>query len=405
MHIGSRLFLLTCGLGALIAAAIVGQPRPAQAQFGINIGGFPIGINIHGGHRYRGGRRHRGSRASRDEAPQGEETRPGKPDKVVASEGAPSSAQQTKVLQKIASSATVTDVGSTKDLNEVGQQALTNDKQRDYTSKITEIITAFKNAEKKGREESRQEARREGRGGDTRTLTAGDVTTHGIEQSLEKAIKKAKLDVFERFVNEAWTSERIRVMILDRVLAELPPLFEGNNRGLAPMEALDGLIQRAAEGSYRRVFETSEFLAANRSSALFIQRVYQTHGALVSNDLREASTGMLTKGSMIAVGPYETAMRRDANGYALRYRAQRIVFDCLSNSVEALTSSETKIRTVGEIENKLLEASKSECVKWLERQFGSPKGELEPQKPYPMRVIWSAEGPKDDPSMYGRVTF
>jgi hypothetical protein len=402
MHIGSRLFLLTCGLGALMAAALVGQPQPAQAQFGINIGGFPIGINIHGGYRYRGGRRNRGPRGSRDEAPHAEETRPGKPDRVVASEGAPSSAQQTKVLQKIASSAIVTDVGSTKDLNEVGQQALTNDKQRDYTSKITEIITAFKKAEKEGRDEARRDARG---GGETRTLTAGDVTTHGIEQSLEKAIKKAKLDVFERFVNEAWTSERIRVMILDRVLAELAPLFEGNNRGLAPMEALDSLIQRAAEGSYRRVFETSEFLAANRSSALFIQRVYQTHGALVSNDLREASAGMLTKGSIIAVGPYETAMRRDPNGYALRYRAQRIVFDCLSSSVEALTSSETKIRTVDEIERKLLDASKSECVKWLERQFGSHKGELEPQKPYPMRVIWSAEGPKDDPSMYGRVTF
>ena len=81
-------------------------------------------------------------------------------------------------------------------------------------------------------------------------------------------------------------------------------------------------------------------------------------------------------------------------------------FDCLSYSVEALTSSETRIKTVGEIENNLLGASKSECVKWLERQFGPPKGELvSAQKPMPMRVIWSAEGPKDDPSMYGRATF
>ena len=401
MPIPSKSWFVACGVAALIASAVVGRPEPARAQFGISIGGFPLGINLHGFRGYRGGRRHRGSRGSRDEAPQTEEARPGKPDKVTTSEGAPTSAQQTKVLQKIASSAIVTDVGSTKDLNEVGQQTLSTDKQRDYTAKIQEILDAFKAAEKKGRDEARQDAR----GGETRTLTAGDVTTHGIEQSLEKAIKNAKLDVFERFVNEAWTSERIRVMILDRVLADLPPLFDGNNRGMAPMDALDSLIQRAAEGSYRRIFETSEFLAANRSSALFVQRVYQTHGALVSDDLREASTNMLMRASMIAVGPYETAMRRDSNGYALRYRAQRIVFDCFSSAVEALTSSETKMKTVGEIESNILEASKSQCMNWLERQFGPPKGELVAQKPMPMRVIWSAEGPKDDPSMYGRVTF
>ena len=46
-----------------------------------------------------------------------------------------------------------------------------------------------------------------------------------------------------------------------------------------------------------------------------------------------------------------------------------------------------------------------EVTAWLENQFGPEKGDLKPQKPMPMRVIWSAAGPKDDPSMYGRVTF
>lgn len=401
MHIPAKGWLLSCGLAALIATAFAGRPEPAHAQFGISIGGFPIGINIHGYRGYRGGRRHRGSRGGgSEEQTQGDDSRPGKPDKVVAGAGAPSSTEQTKVLQKIASSATVTDVGSTKDLNEVGQQTLANDKNRDYTTKITEIIEAFKNAERKGRDEARKEAR-----GETRELTAGDVTAHGIEQSLEKAVKTAHLDVFERFVNEAWTSERVRVLILNRVLNDLPPLFEGNNRGKAPMEALDSLIQRAAEASYRRIFETSEFLAANRSSALFMQRLYQTHGALVNDDLRESAGHILTRASMSAVGRYETAMRRDANGYALRYRAQRIVFDCLSENVERLTSSETKIKTVGEIEAKVLDASRSECSQWLDYQFGPETAELKAQKPMPIRVIWSATGPKDDPSMYGRATF
>jgi hypothetical protein len=401
MGIPSKNWLLTCGIAALIAAAFVGRPEPARAQFGISIGGFPIGINIHGYRGYRGGRRHRGSRGGGEEAMQNDDSHPGKPDKVVAGAGAPSSAEQTKVLQQIASSAVVTDVGSTKDLNEVGQQSVAQkDRNRDYTIRITEIIEAFKKEERKGRDEARKEAR-----GETRELTSGDVTAHAIEQSLDKAVKNAKLDVFERFVNEAWTSERLRVAILNRVQAELSPLFEGNNRGKAPMEALDALIQRAAESVYRRIFETSELLAANKSSAQFMQRLYQTHGALVDSDLRESAGNMLYKASMAAVGRYETAMRRDASGYALRYRAQRIVFDCLSENIEKLTSSETKIATVGEIEHRISDASSSLCEAWLENQFGSEKGDLKPQKPMPVRVIWSATGPKDDPSMYGRVTF
>src|SRR2546423_12779282 len=101
MHIRAKGWFVTCGVALAIAAAFVGQPEPARAQFGISIGGFPIGINIHGYRGYRGGRRHRGSRGGGEEASQSGEPRPGKPDKVLASEGAPSSADQMRVLQKI----------------------------------------------------------------------------------------------------------------------------------------------------------------------------------------------------------------------------------------------------------------------------------------------------------------
>jgi hypothetical protein len=40
------------------------------------------------------------------------------------------------------------------------------------------------------------------------------------------------------------------------------------------------------------------------------------------------------------------------------------------------------------------------CASWLQNQFGSDERELKSQKPVPMRVICSATGPKDDPSMY-----
>ena len=376
---------MICGVSAFAAFAYVADPVPAQAQFGINIGGFPLGINIGG---YRGGRYYgRRHRAPREEA-SGDDPRPGKPDKVTVSQGAPSSADQTRVLQqRVASNVAVADVGSTKDLNEVGQQSISNDRNRDYTTKITKIIERFKEAQSRARD-----------------TTPGDVTAHAIEQSLERAVKNAKLELFERFLNESWTSERLRTMILERVDADLTPLFEGNNRGNAPMEALDTLIQKASESVFRRIFETSELLAANRSSALFMQRLYQTHGALVDGELRETADRMITRASLGTVNRYETAMRRDPNGYALRYRAQRIIFDCLSENAEKITSSEKGILTNGEIQQKIANTSNAVCGSWLDSQFGSEKGELKPQKPMPIRVIWSENGPKEDPSMYSRST-
>jgi hypothetical protein len=389
--------LLGCAAAAVVAMTLVADPRPAQAQFGISFGG--IRFNVHPGFGYRYGRRHRrGGKSSGEESSKSteESTKPGKPEKVVAGKGAPSSKEQTYALQKVLVTAAARDVGSTKDLNEVGHQTTkSEDSNRDYTVKIEEIIKKFKKEEAKGREEARKERR-----GESLDMTAGDVTAYDIERSLDTGFKKAKLDQFERFVNEAWTLERLRVLILGRVLNDLPSLFEGNNRGRASMEALDGLIQRAAEATYRRIFETSELLAANKSSALFMQRLYQAHGGQLDNELRESANTMLTKAYLTLAAPYETAMKRDPNGYALRYRAQRIVFDCLSEHAEKLTSSQTKIASVNEIGYRIASMSPDLCFPWLENQFGADGRDLKPQKPVPMRVIWSASGPRDDPSMY-----
>ena len=61
---------------------------------------------------------------------------------------------------------------------------------------------------------------------------------------------------------------------------------------------------------------------------------------------------------------------------------------------------ETQVRI--ELSRKIADTSASICGAWLENQFGSEKGELKAQRPMPVRVIWSALGPKEDPSMYMR---
>jgi hypothetical protein len=391
----SHCWKITCSAAALLALGSFIPPEPAHAQFGGIIGGMiGGGLRLHLGGGGGGGGSHH-DRASRHDSSSDDSSSDkssssssssnnSRNDRVLASLGAPPTSVQTSVLKSVVSSGLIGVVGSTQDLTKVGQTS-SKDDDRDWTGRIQRIVDRFKREQ------------------DKRITTPGDVTEHAIEQSLEAAFKKAKLDTFESFLGENWSAERLRVRILDRVAADLPHLFDGNNRGNAPMQDLDNLIQRAAESTYRRIFEVSELLAANRSSTLFVQRLYQTHGGLVDDQLRELADGMIIKASNAAIGKFEGAMRRDDNGFAMRYRAQRIVFDCLSENVERITSSETGIATIGEIKQKIEKTTTTECADWLEHQFGTQARGLNAQEPMPLRVIWSAAGPKDDPSMYSRA--
>jgi hypothetical protein len=304
-------------------------------------------------------------------------------DNVLASIGAPSAQRQTVILKSIDVSGVIGAVGS-KSLTQIGVTS-SSEAERDDTAQINNIIARFKMEQDK-------------------SGTPGDVTAHAIEQSLDKAFKESKLNIFESFVGENWSAERLRVMILARVMAELPQLFQGNNRGNAPMEELDQLIRRSAESVNHRLFEISELLAANRSTTLFAQRLYQTHGRMVDDELREVTDRMITKAANTAVMRFDSLFRRDEDGIAVRYRAERIVLDCLSENVARITSSETGIATVGEIEQNIVQTATGQCEAWLENQFGTDKDKLKAQKPMPLRAVWSPTGPRDDPSMYGRVS-
>jgi hypothetical protein len=63
----------------------------------------------------------------------------------------------------------------------------------------------------------------------------------------------------------------------------------------------------------------------------------------------------------------------------------------------------TGIATIGEIKQKIEQPTLTECASWLDTQFGTQARGLNAQVPMPLRVIWSAAGPKDDPSMYSRA--
>jgi hypothetical protein len=383
-----EVLLAACSGIALLAGAVFSVPEPVHAQLGFFI--RVPGLGIYGG---RGGCRHCGgghSHSDDDARSDDGGSRKDRTDRDMATP--PTRSVENKVFGDLAYlngsevNNTVGELGTTKDVTALGK-AVSRAKQSDWTASVADLVDRFQKESKK----------------DSRITTPGDVTEHAIEQTLDSALKNAKLDTFESFVGENWTSEHLRVMVLDRIKPELSTMFNGNSRGYAPMQEVDRLIQQAAQATYRRIFEVSEFMAANRGSGLFMQRLYQAQGNLVDARLREVADNMITRAANEAVAKYETPLRQDENGYALRYRAQRIIFDCLSENVERISSSETGMVTSGELEQKIDDTAKRECAAWLDNQFGSDSSSVKAQKPMPLRVVWSTTGPKDDPSMYGRA--
>jgi hypothetical protein len=379
-------YWLFCGAALIAAIWAVGAPQPAQAQFGFGFRGLPFNIYIGPGHRRHGGRnRNRGgSHEERDDTPNRSSE---KADKILASLGAPSSAEQSTILKGIKASPVLGVVGSTKDLQDVGQPTSKED-DRDYTGALDSIITRLSRSQEKG------------------LATAGDATASSIEQALIKAIKDARLDEFERFASESWTTDRIRKLVLDRVYNDLDPLLKGNTRGQVRMDAIEPVIQRAAQAIYRRIFETSELLATNRAANQFIQNLYQKTGGQVDDRTREIADSLVRRGSFAMLIRYEDLLNSDDNNYAYHYRAHRIVYDCLSKNMANVTKVDQALASAEVMEQnirRLVEKGKT-CDLWVANQFGAPGPGLKvkAQSPVPMRTVWAEGGPETDSSMFIR---
>jgi hypothetical protein len=379
--------------GAALALVVLcaGFHAPAQAQdffgaFGGALRGFAGGGGGYGGGYHRSYRSYRSAQPQNSGAAAIPTPSPDDSSRALAAL-APNSQAQLQVLKSISYSSILGEVGSTEDENGARKTTAPGDADRDYTSKIEDLIKRIKATQKAQ--------------GSTKD---GDISEHGILESLTSAYKAANLQRFETFLGENWSAERLRGMIIERASSEIGGLFDGTNRGAVSMNDLDALIKKSAQSVYTRLFETSELLAANRSSSLFVQRLYQVHGDLMNGEVREDAEQLLLRASGAGVTSFDPLLRRDPNGFALRYRAQRIIFDCLSSNIEAISSSDSGIATPAEIEQRILDTDDKQCTKWVASQLQGADGKVKPQDPMPLRVIWSAAGPKDDPSMYTRAS-
>ena len=390
-------YWISGAIAALAAGMSMGATEPAHAQFGIGFGGIHFRFNLGPGYRgrYYKHRRRGGSREESGESADGAPVSKESTDKILASLGAPSSADQTRVLKSISASPVLGVVGSNKDLQDIGKPE-SKEEDRDYIGALDRITKRLENKQ------------------DKNLSTAGDVTAVGIEQALLRAIKDVKLDSFERFASESWTPDRVRKLVLDRANNDLDPLFTGNVRGQLRMDAVAGVIQGAAQAIYRRIFETSELLAENRAANEFIKRLYQTTAGRVDDRTREIADTLVKKGAAKTLARYDRLLNTDDNSYAYHYRAQRIVYDCLSENMEesitkmdppAKKGEDPRAPSAATIEQRIKRISAEKCDAWLARQFGEPVGagiKVKPQFPAPIRAVWSETGMIDDPSMYIR---
>jgi hypothetical protein len=378
--------------GVALAGAMVVEAPPTRADpFGM-LGGF-FGIPFGGGGGYRarhysyGPSRHhyyyapsRGVARSYSAPPPpsaAEST------SALAALAPPTTNEQTAVLKSIVPIRALGAVGASDDLADLNKED--QEKSRDYTGEVEKLL---KDLAPKQDSEKRTGAK---------STMPNDVTEHAVLEALDNAIRTTNLLKFETFRDENWSPERLRVMIVERLRIELGDLLDGGKHEATTMHDLETGIAKAARNVQARLFETSELLAADRGSTLFLQRLYQTHGD-VSADVRERTEQLLEKAAAAGVAPFEALMQRDPNSYALRYRGERIVYDCLTENLEAISSGEE-----AEIEQRIQDANRDECSKWVAKQLVGSDGVLKPQEPMPLRVIWSADGPRSDPSMFSRA--
>jgi len=391
--------ILLAASAAVALAAFDQSPAYANDAFlrgfvggmvGGMVGNMLMQQRFHGGgygHRPAPARPYSGGAASSHSRPGNGPPSPEESSRALASLAPPTTQEEQVILKSVTPGQSLGAVGATDDLDQIGKD-YNADAYRDYTSRVDEVISRIQEAQ------SAQHSTKE-----------GDVTEHAILEALNTSIHDAKLFRFETFLGENWSPERLRVMILDQVLNELGGLFDGTNRGAVTMNDLNSIISKSALNVYSRLFETSELLAANRSSTLFLQRLYQTHGDLVNGDVRESAEQLLTEASAAGVAPLDPSLRRDPNAFALRYRAERIIYDCLTDNVESMTSTESGLAPSAEMNKHVLDVTNEQCAKWASAQLIDADGKVKPQEPMPLRVIWSAKGPNDDdPSMYGRAT-
>jgi hypothetical protein len=179
------------------------------------------------------------------------------------------------------------------------------------------------------------------------------VTAGEVKREIEEAYKQAQLFHFERLAGELWTRERLQVRILDRSAKQLLPYFEGVGARGPSVDDIRKVFQRVARVVYAEALEIGEVIGVSQSFDRFVRTIYEkspktsmtlwTYGADSRYDrFVTAYLSAVPRQKYLAIksasSPDEDVQAADPLGlerqFKFRYRARRVVFDCLTVNYE-----------------------------------------------------------------------
>ena len=135
--------------------------------------------------------------------------------------------------------------------------------------------------------------------------------------------------------------------------------------------------------------------------------MYELYGPLEHENLRAGVEEMLLGANRLAFADYEERFVRSEYGVILRYRAERILNDCLTSNIEDIVKKDAQQRLKKQtMIERVEELSAGKCRDWVVSALGKAdsKEDEEALEPLPVRAVWTGPGKaKTDVSMFVRV--
>jgi len=218
------------------------------------------------------------------------------------------------------------------------QIAQAEDRQRDVDKAIDVFLFALKSYHTDLRNSPRVHA--------AALNDINQVTKAEVRIAVEDAYKNTNLAMFDRVPGDLWTKERLMVLVLTQAQPALRPFFEGVGAKGPSMQDIQKVIADAAGIVYNRTLEANELLGVSFSYERLIRAIYEHSDGpmaiLVGTDADEK----LDQVESAALGTSRTGFTIRPDAFATRYRARRILYDCLSSGLPALPDQSDQGKTI-----------------------------------------------------------
>lgn len=176
-----------------------------------------------------------------------------------------------------------------------------------------------------------------------------EVTEGSVKNAIEAAYDKAEFNEFASLAGEMWTRDRLLVRIVDDAQSRLGGYFNGvGAQGPSMTDLKNDVFPKSAHYVRGTALEVSEIIGVSHSYDRFIRTVYESVETGKSSPLATGGDSRYERFVTAAINsvPLKNfvkqggAVAADAAGlernFQFRFRARRVLYDCLSSNVPQL---------------------------------------------------------------------